>query len=142
MIVTEKKKKNKKSPLFIVYDPLGVKLLTRLRLQFSHLNKHKFRHGFGDTVRTMCGCNAEIEDTEHFLLRCHFYSTQRFDFFNNINKVELSFTRLGTKEHAHILLHGYPPNKSNNLNQDIIKCVINFLKKSGPFDKPLFSFDQ
>ena len=70
MIVIEKKKKSK-ILFFSVYDPdpLDVKLLTRLRLQFSHLNEHKFRHGLGDTVSPMCGCNAEIEDTEHFLLR-------------------------------------------------------------------------
>ena len=33
-------------------------------------------------------------------------------------------------------------NKSNALNQDIIKFVINFLKKSGCSDKPLISFNQ
>ena len=49
MIVIETKVKS----LFSVYEPLGVKLLTRIRLQFSHLDKHKFRHGFGDTVCSM-----------------------------------------------------------------------------------------
>ena len=126
---------NKENSVFSVYDRYGVKLLTRPRLQFSHLKEHKFRHGF-------CGCNADIEDFEHFLLRCHFYSIQRFELFNNINKVEPSFTQLGTKEQVNILLRGYPPNKSNALNQDIIKFVINFLKKSGRFDKPLISFNQ
>ena len=91
----------------------------------------------------MNGINAEIEDTEHFLLRCHFYSIQRFELFNNINKVDPSFTQLDTKEQVSILLHGYPPNKSIALNQDIInKFVVNFLKKSGCFDKPLISFNQ
>ena len=139
MIVTE----NKENSLFSVYDLYGVKLLTRLRLPFSHLKEqHKFRHDFGDTVSPMCGCNAEIEDTEHILLRCHFYSIQRFELFNNINKVDLSFTQLDTKKQVNILLYGYPPNKSNALNQDIIKFVIGFLKKSGRFDKPLFSLNQ
>ena len=138
MIVTEKKENS----LFSVYDPLGVKLLSRLRLQFSQLNEHKFRHGFGDAVSPMCGRNVEIEDTEHFFLRCHFYSIQIFELFNNVNKVDPSFTQLYTKEQVNILLYGYPPNKSNALNQDIIKFVINFLKKSGRFDKPLISFNQ
>ena len=35
--------------LFSVYDPLGEKFLTRLRLKFSHLKEHKFRHGFADS---------------------------------------------------------------------------------------------
>ena len=46
-----------------------------------------------------------------------------------INNVECSFTQLDSKEQVNILLYGYPPNKSNALNQDIIKFVINFLKK-------------
>ena len=89
--VTEKKEK------FPVYDPPDVKFLTRLRLQFS-LRNEQFRHGFGDTVIPMCGYNTETENTEYFLLRFHFYSTQRFEFFNDINKVDLLFTQLGTKE--------------------------------------------
>ena len=64
MIVTEKKENS----LFSVYDPLGVKLLPCVRLQFSHLNEHKFRRGCY-AISPMCGCNAEVEDTEHFLLR-------------------------------------------------------------------------
>ena len=76
----------------------------------------------------MCECNAEIEDTEHFLLRCHFYSIQRFELFNNISKIDLSLTQLDTKEQDIILLYGYRPNKANALNQDIITFEINFLK--------------
>ena len=75
----------------------------------------------------MCGCNAEIENTEHFLLRCNFYSAQRFEFFNDIDKVDRSFIQLRTKEQANNFLYGYPRNKSNTLNQDIIKFVTNFL---------------
>ena len=112
MIVTEKKENS----LFSVYDPLGVKLLTRLRVQLSHLNENKFRHAFGDTVSPICGCNAEIEDIEHFLLRCQFYSIQRFELFNNINKYDPCFAQLDTKEQVNILLNGYPPNKANALN--------------------------
>ena len=133
--------KKKENSLSSIYDPLCVKLLTRLRLQFSHLNERKFRHDFGDTVSPMCGRNAEIKNTEHLLMRCHFYSIQRFEILNNINKVDLSFTQLDTIEKVNNLLHGYPPNKSNALNQDITKIVINFLKKSGRFNKPLISFN-
>ena len=57
MIVTE----NKENYLFSDYDPLGVKVFKILRLQ-------KFRHDFGDTVNPICECNAEIEDTEHFII--------------------------------------------------------------------------
>ena len=123
MTVTPKKENS----LFLFIIPLYTRLFTRLRLQFSHLNKHKFRYVFGDAIRSMCGCNSEIENTEHFLLRCNFYSAQRFEFFNDIDKVDLSFIQLRTKEQANNFLYGYPRNKSNTLNQDIIKFVTNFL---------------
>ena len=37
-----------------IYEPLGVRLLNRLRLGFSHLRDHKFRHNFADTLNPLC----------------------------------------------------------------------------------------
>ena len=65
--------------LFDIHDPIGVKLLNRLRFNFSHLNEHKFRHGFRDTLNPICNCNSEVETTSHYLLRCHLYSNQRLN---------------------------------------------------------------
>ena len=49
----------------------GLKLHTRLRLNFSHLNvKHKFRHNFSDMINPMCNCSAAPETTIHYLLHC------------------------------------------------------------------------
>ena len=47
--------------VFAVHDINGLKLLTRLRLNFSHLNEHKFRHNFNDTINPMCSCGKEPE---------------------------------------------------------------------------------
>ena len=59
-----------------IYDPLGIKLLTRLRLGFSHLSEHKFRHNFADSLNPLCSCSLETEST-HFFLRCQNYTTLR-----------------------------------------------------------------
>ena len=40
--------------MYGIYDPFGVKLINRLRLGFSHLREHKFRHHFADTVNSLC----------------------------------------------------------------------------------------
>ena len=40
------------------------------------------------------------------------------------------------------MLRHYPPTKSNALYQDIIKFVIDFINKSGRFDKPLISLKK
>ena len=84
----KKKKKKKKNSVFSIYDPLGVKLLSRLRLQFSHLNEHKLRHGFGDTINAMCACASEVETTEYFLLRCRLSSPQRLESISNFQKLQ------------------------------------------------------
>ena len=48
-----------------VHNPIGVKYLDRLRLNFSYLNENKFRHNFRDTVNPLCCCNTETETTSH-----------------------------------------------------------------------------
>ena len=70
--------------LFSTPDPTGVKLLTRLRLKFSHLNEHKFCYKFKDTVVAMCNCGTETETTEHFFLRCPFFVTERQKLLHNV----------------------------------------------------------
>ena len=35
-----------RSNTYCIFDPIGLKLLTHLRLGLSHLNEHKFRHNF------------------------------------------------------------------------------------------------
>ena len=53
----------------------GVIFLNRLRVGFSHLNEHKFRHGFLDTLDPLCACRSyAIEDTQHYLLHCSNHS--------------------------------------------------------------------
>ena len=38
----------------------------KLRLGFSHLREHKFRHNFDDTGNLLCPCTLETGNTEHF----------------------------------------------------------------------------
>ena len=112
-----------------MYDSLGEKLLTRLRLKFSHLKEHKFRHGFADTINPMCACGADVETTEHFLLRCHFYSTQRLELFDNLERANPDFKNLSDKDQVSFMLYGSKTNTSENFNQNIIKIIIMYLKK-------------
>ena len=137
MIVTEKKQNS----LFSYYDPLGVNLLTRLRLQCSHLNVNL---DIVLVILSVLRVDVMLKLKIMNISSCvaDFYSIQIFELLNNINKTDLFYTQLCTKEQVNIQLHGYPLKKSNTLNQDIIKFVINFLKKSGRFDKPLILFNQ
>ena len=70
--------------VFAIHDTKGLKLLTCLRLNFSHLNEQKFRHGFRDTVDPVCKGGLETEKTLQFLLRCRLYSTIRTELLDDI----------------------------------------------------------
>ena len=51
----------------------------------------------------MCACGTEIETTEHFLLGCQFYSTQRLELFEKLEKVEPNFLSLSAKNQVILL---------------------------------------
>ena len=51
--------------LFGFHDIEGVRLLTRLRVEFSDLREHRFRHNL-QCSSPMCFCQAGIENNEHF----------------------------------------------------------------------------
>ena len=48
-------------PIYNVHNPVGLKLLTRLRLGFRPLNQHKFNCNFQDCLNPLCSCSLEIE---------------------------------------------------------------------------------
>ena len=51
--------------VFTCHNPIGIKYLTRIRLGFSHLRYHKFKHGFLDATDPLCSCSTGIENTVH-----------------------------------------------------------------------------
>ena len=51
---------------FNIHNPLGLKLLTSLRLGLSHLNEHMFNHNFEDCINPLCSCSLEVESTANF----------------------------------------------------------------------------
>ena len=59
-------------------DSVGVKLLTRLKLQnFSHLNENNFCHNVIDYVNPMCDFGAKSETSSPIFLRCQFFANER-----------------------------------------------------------------
>ena len=74
----------KENSVYAIHDISGLKLLTRLRLNFIHLNEHKFRHHFKDTINPMCSCGFEPETSDHYLLRYKLYTNLRLDLLNDI----------------------------------------------------------
>ena len=68
--------------VFTCHNPMGIKYLTRIRLAFSRLCYHKFKHGFLDAIDPPCSCSTGIENTVHYFLYCPNFSTVRNTLLN------------------------------------------------------------
>ena len=127
----------KKNSVFAMYNTKVLKLMTHLRLNFSHSNEHKFRHDFKHTVDPMCKCGLETETTLHFLLRCRLHSTIRTELLDDIYTVASSLTSYPDEKLLNILLYG-SAYFSVKTNQSFLNSAIKFLKISERVDNPLF----
>ena len=79
----------------------------------------------------MHACGNEVETTEHFLLRCHLYSPQRLELFENLEKVNSSFMNVNVKDKVSFLLYGSQPATFKNSDHETLKFVINYIKETG-----------
>ena len=83
------------NPIYNIFNPIGLKYLTRLRLELSHFNEDKFKHNFQDCINPLSTCSLEPQSNFHFFLSCHNYFTLRAELMNDlkiINKNTLSFS--------------------------------------------------
>ena len=81
-----------------IFDPKGLKLLTRLHLGFSTLNEHGHWYNFESYINPLCFYSLESKDTLHYLLHCH-----RFDLMNSVKSVLDNF---GLKAYFCMVTHG------------------------------------
>ena len=125
-----------KRSVFNIVDPHGLKLLTRLRVNLSHLREHKFRLNFLDTINPLCSCNIEIESTMHYLLRCSFFTDIRKTLLDNIVEIIGSLSDLSDDKLVDLLLYGNEI-YSKDINTAILKYTIIYIKSSERFDEPL-----
>ena len=111
--------------------------MTRLRLEFSHLNEHRLRHNFENCLNPLCSCSLETEDTLHYLLHCHHFSMYREDLMNSVKSVYNNFESLSDNAKKDVLLYG-DPFLDQNKNKLILEATINYIKISERFSESLF----
>ena len=94
--------------IFGISNPLGLKLITILRLGLSHLNEHRFNHNFNNCINPLCTCSLDIESTVHFFLHCNYYNSVRTSLLNYLNSVERNLLNLSDLSLVNVLLCGGP----------------------------------
>ena len=70
------------SYLFGIFNPLRLKLITRLQLGLSHLNEHRFNHNFNGCINPLCTAAWT------YSLHCNYYNIARISLLNYLNSVD------------------------------------------------------
>ena len=122
-----------KNSIYGINDIVGIRHLSKLRLKFSGLNEHRFRHNF-DCLNPVCRCGTADEDSEHFLLHCHFFEAARRDLLGSLSDIPgLDIVGLDTQSLCHLILFG---NADLTLitNRMIMEATITYIKATKRFD--------
>ena len=119
--------------MYGIYDPFGVRLINRLRLGFSHLREHKFKHNSDDTLNPLCSCTLETENTEYFFLRCQNNLSTRTTLMSQLNNINY----LNSTDFIRVIRYG-DKNFDNVSNFKIITATIKLVKTTKNFREALF----
>ena len=112
-------------------------LLTRLRLDLSHLRDHKFKHSFQDSLNPMCYCGNDVETTTHYLLHCPLFSDERLILIDNIQNIDNNILNLNDSRFSEMLLFGNSY-FNNTKNASILNTTVEYIVSSKRFEVPLF----
>ena len=123
--------------IFDIYNSYGIKLLTRVRLGLSHLNEHKFKHGFNNTINPICICGGDIKSINHFFLHCPEYCQARQTLFDKIQSINKMLLSQNESSLTHLLLYDHPKCNSS-VNAFILNSATEFILSSGRFNGSLF----
>ena len=116
-----------KNPTFGILHRSALSKLSRLRVDFSDLRRHRFDHNFNCSTR-VCSCGHEDETTEHVI------SIQRNSLYNSLPEViRREILEMPNDERIRVLLFG---NKMYNeiINKLILEATNEFIKSSHRFD--------
>ena len=126
------------SKVYDITDTTDIKFKTRLRLGFSHLREHRFKHNFQDTLNPLCSCSIEGPSTSPYFLRCYFLDALRATLMNDLRNIDIDLPKIRDENLTNISLYG---NKTydDETNQIILMHAIRYIKDSQRFYESLFN---
>ena len=125
------------SNVYNINDTISIKMITRLLFSFIHLQEHKFKHNFQDTLNPLCSCSIEVECTCHYFLRCHIFDALWATPMNDFKNIETDLVTLRDENLTKILLYSHI--HDDKTNQIILMHVIRYIKDSQRSDEPFFN---
>ena len=122
---------------FQYHNPKGIKLVTILKLGLTHLQEHKFKHSFQDTLNPICSCGFDIEITYHYFLHCPLFHAERSTLLSNIDEIDSTIFSKSDSVVTRILLYGDESFK-DEVKLLILNATIDFVLSTNRFDEPLY----
>ena len=123
--------------IFDCRNIFGVKLLTRLRLELSHLCEHKFQHSFQDTLNHFYSSRKEVENTFHFFLSCLSYSEERLILLSKIRNINPNVLENTNSQITQFFLYG-DKTFTASIKFIILDSTIEYILATKIFDEPRF----
>ena len=127
--------------LFNCHNLKGIKFITRLRLDLSHLREHKFKHSFQGSLNPFCSCGLDIESTAHFLLHCPTYIIERRTLLSTLVNIDNNLLDLCEPVLIRTLLFG-SNSFDTDANTNVLNATIEYILSTKRFDEPLFQWKQ
>ena len=124
--------------VYNINDTTIIKLITRLRLGFSHLREYKIKYNFQGTLNPFCSRSIEVESSSHYFLCCHFFDALRATLMNDLRNIDRDLPTLRDEYLTNILLYGNQI-YDDKANQITLIHIIRYIKDSRRFDEPLFN---
>ena len=126
--------------IYDVFNPQGLKFLTRLRLGLGHLNEGRFRHNFKDSINPLCSSSLEVENKLYFFLHCQHYSIFRMGLMKKVNQIAENFSCFSDDSKVRLLLYvvsRFDDNRSNF----IFSASITYILETERFSTSLLQSD-
>ena len=115
----------------------GIRLITRLQLELSHLREHKFKYNFQNCLNQLCSCGLSIESTSHFLLHCPIFHDKRHTLLSTLNNIDSKILESNDCYLTQILLFGSISFDSET-NTLVLNATIDYILSTERFEESLF----
>ena len=110
---------------------------TRLRLELSHLRKHKFKYNFQNCLNPLCSCGSSNELTSHFLLHCPIFNDKRHTLLSTLNTIDCKILEWSDSYLTQTFLYGCT-SFDTETNAFVLNATIDLILSTERFEEPLF----
>ena len=78
----------KPNSFFNYFNLKGIRLITRLLLDLSHIHEYQFKYNFQNCLNPLCRCGSSIKSTSYFLLHSPIFYDKWHTLLSTLNNID------------------------------------------------------